>query len=472
MINTLFANKVRVMNIGLPGFARDLQEAGVEVVHVDWTPPAGGDEAVFNLLEEIEPLQGEIDKANAKALENLLKADPVLIGLGFAGQVIPGLPPRTLLHAGPPLSWEKMCGPVRGAIIGAIMYEGWADTPTEAKMLAASGEIGFAPCHHFGAVGPMAGVISPSMPVYIVENRAFGNLAYSSLNEGLGKVLRFGAYGPEVLQRLRWLRDQFYPVVKDAIEKAGGIELKNITSQALQMGDECHNRNKAATALFFRELAPLLVATNYPIDQIQRVLEFIRGNEHYYLNISMAACKASLVPATDIPYSTMVTAMARNGTEFGIQVSGLGNQWFTAPAMSVKGLYFPGFSEADANPDLGDSSITETCSIGGFAMASAPAIVKFVGGSPGDAQNYTRSMYEITLGESLSYSIPNLDFRGTPTGIDMIKVLETDVLPVINTGIAHREPGVGQIGAGLVNPPRECFVKALQVFANRYQKGV
>ncbi|MDP1551507.1 MAG: DUF1116 domain-containing protein, partial [Methanobacteriaceae archaeon] len=458
MIRNLFSSKLRVLNIGLPSFARDMAEAGVEVVNLDWQPPAGGDEAVLKLLESLAFAGNKISEANAQALERLLQADPILVDIGLAGEVMSGLPPRTLLHAGPPVSWEKMCGPVKGAIVGAIIYEGWADSPVAAEDLAASGKIGFSPCHQYGAVGPMAGVLSPSMPVYVVENRTFSNRAYASINEGLGKVLRFGAFSAEVLERLKWLRDELYPPLRDAIRLMGGIGLRNITSQALHMGDECHNRNKAATALLFRELVPALVKTGYPIAQISRVLEFIRGNEHFYLNISMAACKATLDPAHGIPWSTMVTAMARNGTEFGVRVSGMGDQWFNAPALPVKGLYFPGFSEADANPDLGDSTITETCGIGGFAMASAPAIVTFVGGSPTDALEFTRSMYEITLGENHNFTIPNLNFRGSPTGIDILKVLEADVLPVINTGIAHREPGIGQIGAGVVNPPRECFV--------------
>lgn len=464
----LFPEHVKVVNIGLPNFYSDMREAGVDVIHLDWMPPAGADENILGLLEKFGDVREKVDSANANALNRVLDADPVLIGLGFAGEVIPGFSGRTILHAGPPIPWEKMCGPVQGAIVGAILYEEWADSPETAIELAESGTINFAPCHHLGAVGPMAGILSPTMPVFIVENQSFGNRSYSSLNEGLGKVLRFGAYGVEVLDRLRWMRDEFCPVLRDAITAQGGISLKNITSQALQMGDECHNRNKAATALLFRELAPTMVKTDYPLDKITRALEFIQGNEHFYLNISMAAAKSVMDTVTNIPWSTMVTAMARNGTDFGIRLSGMGEEWFTAPALPVKGLYFPGFSDEDANPDLGDSTITETYGIGGFAMASAPAIIKFVGGSSGDALAYTKKMYKITLGENANYAMPNMNFRGTPTGIDLLKVIETDVQPIINTGIAHKEPGIGQIGAGLVNPPRDCFVKALQAFVQKY----
>ena len=462
--------EIRVVNIGLPDFAADLKEAGVDVVHLEWRPPAGGDARVLSLLERLAVKKEEIDSANQKALGRILEGDPTLIDLGLAAEVIPNYPERTLLHAGPPLSWEEMSGPVRGAVIGAVLFEGWAQSPEEAERLAAAGEIKFAPCHHFQAVGPMAGVVAPSMPVFVIENRAFGNKAYASLNEGLGKVLRFGAYGEEVLTRLTWLKDDFYPILKDALGSLEGISINNITSQALQMGDECHNRNKAATALLLRELAPALVETDYKPAAIRSALEFIQGNEHFYLNISMAACKAMLDPARDIPWSTLVVAMARNGTEFGIQLSGLGQRWFTAPALPVEGLYFPGYGPEDANPDLGDSAITETCGIGGFAMASSPAIVQFVGGSSNDALNYTREMYKITLGENGNYTIPNLNFRGTPTGIDLRKVLAKDILPVINTGIAHKEAGIGQIGAGVVNPPRDCFVQALEEMVREMPK--
>lgn len=463
-----FPDKVKIVNIGLPHFAKDMKEAGIEVWHVDWKPPAGGDEEVLSLLDELERETGKIAAANAEALERILAAEPRLVGMGLAGEVVPGLSGRTILHAGPPIDWDSMCGPVRGAVLGAILFENWADSPEKAMQLVEGGEVKLAPCHHYGAVGPMAGILSPSMPVFIVENESFGNRAYSSLNEGLGKVLRFGAYDSQVLERLKWMRDKLYPVLRDALAAVGGLSLKSITSQALHMGDECHNRNKAATAILFKELAPAMVRTCHPAGDIARAMEFIQANEHFHLNISMAACKSIMDSAMHIPWSTVITAMARNGTEFGIRVSALGEEWFTAPAQPVRGLYFPGFGDSDANLDLGDSSITETCGIGGFAMACAPAIVKFVGGDAEEAVRFTREMYKITVGESSHYTIPALDFRGTPTGIDLLRVLEKDLLPVINTGIAHKEPGIGQIGAGIVRPPRECFVKALRAYVKKH----
>jgi hypothetical protein len=357
---------------------------------------------------------------------------------------------------------------MRGAVIGACLYEGWASNDTEAEELAASGQIEFAPCHHYGAVGPMTGVVPPSMPGFVVENRRSGHRGFASFNEGLGKVLRFGAYNDEVLTRLAWMTNDLLPVLRAAIERHGPVEVKPLVSQALQMGDECHNRNKAATALLLRDLASDLFALSLPHDQVGRVVSFIAGNEHFFLNLSMAAAKVTMDAASGVPYSTVVTAMTRNGTDFGIRVSGLGDRWFTAPAELVDGLFFPGYGPEDANPDMGDSTITETSGIGGFAMASAIPIVQFVGGQAEDAVRYTTDMYRITVGENSVYGIPVMGFRGTPTGIDIRAVLEKDLPPVINTGIAHKDPGVGQIGAGVVRPPNACFKKALAAFAEEY----
>jgi hypothetical protein len=307
----------------------------------------------------------------------------------------------------------------------------------------------------------MAGVTTASMPVFVVENRAGGNRAYATLNEGLGKVLRYGAFAPEVLDRLRWFREGLGPALGRAIRRAGGIDVRAIIGQALQMGDECHNRNRAASALLIKALAPHVAALDLVASERERVLTFASGNEHFFLNVGMAACKVAADAAHGVPGSTLVTTMARNGTDFGIRVSGLGHRWFTAPADTPVGLYFTGYGPDDANPDIGDSAITETAGLGGFAMGAAPAIVQFVGGTPADALAVTRLMYEITMVESESYRVPALDFRGTPTGIDVRLVAQTGILPQINTGIAHRQPGIGQIGAGLVKPPRACFDAAL-----------
>jgi hypothetical protein len=410
-----------------------------------------------------------IDEANREAAERLMDSQPVLVDVSTAAEAIPGMTSRTILHAGPPVRWDRMCGPVRGAVMGALIYEGLASTPEEAQDLAANGEICFDPCHHHQAVGPMAGVISPSMPVWMVLNKSFGNFAYCTLNEGLGKVLRFGAYSREVIQRLKWMEEVLGPSLKKAVAVSGGINLKNIIAQALQMGDECHNRNVAATSLFLKEILPHLLDSGLEMSVVKEISDFIAGNVHFFLNLSMPACKATVDSILGLKDCTVVSAMARNGTDFGLRVAGLGGRWFTAPAGVPKGLYFPGFTEEDANPDLGDSTISETVGIGGFAMASAPAIVKFVGGTPADAQEYTQQMYEICVARHRDLQMPTLDFLGIPVGIDIRRVVETGVAPIINTGIAHREAGIGQVGAGILRAPMECFQDALIAFGEQYE---
>ena len=470
-INNLFQQRVAVVNIGISVFQEDLVTQEVEEIQVDWQPPAGGNvnliEAVYRTLNDQRVWQ-----ANQWAVEAVLNANPVLIDMDLAINVIPGMTKSTILHAGPPIEWEHMCGPMKGAVIGAIIYEGLAPTPREAEDMAGSGRIHFSSCHDHNAVGPMAGIISASMPVHIVENKTNGNYSYCTVNEGLGKVLRFGSYDTEVLERLRWIRQELFPTLKTVIGRSGGIDLKSLISQALQMGDEGHNRNKAATSLFVRAIAPYFCEADIPRDIAGRVLAFLRSNDHYFLNLSMPACKASLDAAYGIPYSSIVTAMARNGVEFGIQISGLPEkQWFTGPAQMLEGLLFPGFKDTDANPDIGDSTITETMGLGGFAMGGAPAIIQFVGGNISDAIAYSTKMYDITWTENSNFSIPNLDFKGTPTGIDICKVVQIGELPIINSGIAHKEAGVGQIGAGLVHPPMQCFEDALLALVDYIEVG-
>lgn len=461
----LLAGPLRVVTAGPELFASALRAQGAAVQAVDWRPPAGGDPDLTAALDALD--RPEVAAANAEAVRRLLAAEPALVGMGTAGEVIPGMTRTTVLHAGPPVTWDRMCGPMRGAVLGALVYEGLAATLAEAEQLAGSGGINFQPCHELNAVGPMAGIVTASMPVFIIENRAFGNQSYCTINEGLGKVLRYGANSPEVLDRLRWIEKVLAPVLGEAIRLSGGLDLRTLIAQVLHMGDEGHNRNKAGTSLFLRAILPHLLAVGGGRGIVRDCVQFINGNDHFFLNLTMPACKAALEAAHGIPHSTLVTTMARNGVEFGIRVSGAPGRWFTGPAQMIRGLYFPGFADADANPDIGDSAITETGGIGGFAMAAAPAIVQFVGGSPADALGYTTAMYEITLAEHATYTVPALGFRGTPIGIDVRKVVDLDLLPIINTGIAHRRPGVGQVGAGLVRPPREAFTSALLALAGR-----
>jgi hypothetical protein len=461
-----FGAGLRAVTAGVELFADALAAQGVAVSRVDWRPPAGGAVEIAAILARL--WRDEVEAANRTALARLMAAEPVLIDVRPAVEVVPGMTRDTVLHAGPPITWERMSGPLRGAVVGALLYEGLADTPGSAERLAATGAVRFDPCHHRGAVGPMAGIITASMPVMVVENRVHGNRAYSTLNEGLGKVLRYGANSPDVIERLEWMAASLGPALGAAARASGGIDARALMAQALQMGDECHNRNRAASALLIKALAPHLAGLGLPGAELARVFAFAGGNEHFFLNLAMAASKAAIDAAHGVAGSSLVTAMARNGTEFGIRVSGLGDRWFTGPAETPVGLFFPGFTAADANPDLGDSAITETAGIGGFAMAGAPAIVQFVGGTPADARRATQLMYEITCGESQVFRLPALDFRGTPTGIDVRLVVQTGILPQITTGMAHRRAGVGQVGAGVVHPPMACFEAALRALADAY----
>lgn len=461
-VQELFGQPIRAVNVGLESFAESLRTQGVTVQHVDWHPPLEGYAPLKTTRDGLD-----IDAINAAAVEKVRRGRPLIVGMGVAREVIPGFGERLLLHAGPPISWDRMCGPMRGAVMGAAVYEGWAKTYEEAAEMAAAGEFQFAPCHHYHAVGPMAGIISPSMPVFIIRNDTYGNLAYTNQNEGLGKVLRYGAYGEDVLRRLRWMEQVLYPALARAIDVTGPIDLRSLIAQALHMGDEGHNRNRAGTSLLIRQLMVGILKTS-PTDVAADVLKFIDSNDHFFLNLTMAAMKSMLEVIEGTEGCSVVTVMARNGTDFGIRVAGLPGEWFTAPAPIVEGLWLPGFSEKDANPDIGDSSITETGGIGGFAMAAAPAIVKFVGGTAALALSVTQEMYQITVGEHEAFTVPVLNFRGTPLGIDMRKVMASGVLPFINTGIAHKEPGVGMVGAGLTRAPKQCFERAFAAFKARY----
>jgi hypothetical protein len=461
-MSTLFGESLRVVNVGLQSFAESIDAAGGSVVHVDWRPPAEGDVELGRQLARLMSLP-QVEEANRKAFQAYLDAHPVLEAVRPAREAIPELNERLILHAGPPIEWDRMCGPMQGAIIGAVMFEGWAETVEAATSLAASGDIAFAPCHHHRAVGPMAGIISPSMSVWSVA--AGRHQAYSTLNEGLGKVLRFGANSTEVLDRLRWMRTTLGPALGEAVNAMGGIELKPLIAQSLHMGDEVHNRNVAASSLLLKRLVPALLESGRASHEIAAIVRFMAGNDHFFLNISMAACKAMLDAAHGFAASSLVTAMARNGVEFGVRMSGTGEQWFTAPAPVVQGLFFPSYGPDDAAPDLGDSAITETAGLGGFAMAAAPAIVQFIGGTPADAEASTRRMMRITMGNNPAFTIPSLNFAGTPAGIDARKVVDRGIAPVINTGIAHREAGVGQVGAGITRAPMACFSQAVSKLA-------
>ena len=412
---------------------------------------------------------GSIKQANDECIRRIEEGNAIWADLRLARDVVPGMDDYTVFHAGPPVSWQNMCGPMRGAVIGASMFEGWAKSPEEAIAIAESGKLKFDSSHHHRAIGPMSGIITPSMQVNVVRNERFGLETYSTLYMGTGKVLRHGAYDETVMAKLRWMNHELAPLLKAALQAAGGIDLMALVAQAVQMGDELHNRNKASNPLLITRLAPHLVATGER-DKVIEALNFIDNAGHFILNMVMAGCKGILDAGSGIPDSTIVTTIARNGYETGIRVSGLGDRWFTAPAPQIKGVFFPGYGPEDANPDMGDSAITETLGLGSLAMAGAPSVVQYVGGTPEFAVETTMNMYEITVAENKSFKMPTLNFRGTPLGIDIRKVVKTGITPVINTGISCKRPGVGQIGAGLTAVPMLCFEKAIEAFAA--QRGV
>jgi hypothetical protein len=409
-----------------------------------------------------------ITEANQKVVNAFMEARPVATTMAKAIEVVPGMHENMLLHAGPPVTYERLSGPTRGAMMGALMFEGKAKTPEEADKLLQSGKIEFAPCNDHMCAGPMAGVISPSQLVYVIENQTHGIKTFSNLNEGRGKVLRMGAYSQDVLDKLRWMETVLGPTVKTALEAIGGVDIRAMIAKSLHMGDDGHNREDAASLLWSMQLAPFIAKTAKDSQTAFDVIKFLGENALSILNPIMASCKAMTAAGENVEGSTIVTIMARNGTDFGIKVSGLGDQWFTAQSPIVKALYFPGFTEADACRDIGDSVITETAGIGGFAMAAAPALVTFIGGVPRDAINTTLDMYEITFAEHKMFTIPYLDFRGTPTGVDIRKVVEKQIAPRVNTGVAHKDPGVGQVGAGVVSAPMRIFEDALAAFAEKY----
>lgn len=470
MGSDLFSSDLKPVNLGLDMFAEDLEKQGVTPVLMDWTPPGGGDPEVIAALSRLEDpaVAEQIATANQEALGRILSAQPFLEGFGQAIDTVPGMTKTTILHAGPPIDFVRMSGPMKGAVTGALVFEGLAGNLDEAFELAASGDITFSPCHEHQSVGSMAGVTSASMWVHKVTNRTHGNTAYTNLSEQLSKILRFGANDRSVIDRLNWMREVFGPMLSEAMKlNTDGIDLRLMLSEALHMGDEAHNRNVAGTTLLIQALTPYLVETDFSTKDKVDVFDFVASSDYFSGPTWLVAAKAAMDAAGGIENSTVVTTMCRNGVDFGVRVSGTGDQWFTGPAQEVIGPMFAGYTREDAGLDMGDSAIAETFGMGGFAMAAAPAIVALVGGTVEEAMGYSRTMNAITTGNNPNITIPSLDFMGLPSGIDVLKVMETGIMPLINTAIAHKEPGIGMIGAGITHPPVEAFQQALRALADK-----
>ena len=463
----LLNTKPRIINIGVESFNESIVKYNGKSVQFSWKPAAGGNKEMIRIIHELNKIK-EIDEYNDQVVQRLKDAQPFLIDVVPAVSVIPELNGKVLLHAGPPtITYPEMTGPMQGSCIGAMLFEGWAKDEDEAKAMLEAGEIQFIPCHHVHAVGPMGGITSANMPVMVVENRLDGTRAYCIMNEGIGKVLRFGAYSKEVVDRLTWMKDVLGPVLGAAVRKMdGGLNLNVIIAKAITMGDEFHQRNIAASLCFLKEVAPVIVSMDWDQKEKEEVISFLAKTDQFFLNVMMATGKSMADCARKIEKGCIVTAMTRNGRNFGIRISGLGDQWFTAPVNTPNGLYFTGFSEKDANPDIGDSAITETVGVGGMAMVAAPGVTRFVGaGGFEDALRVSNEMEEICISHNPNFTIPTWDFKGTPLGIDIRKVVATGITPLINTGIAHRQAGVGQVGAGTVRAPLGCFEKALEAYA-------
>jgi NifU-like protein involved in Fe-S cluster formation len=464
-INELFKSKIHAINVGIEFFKDDIVKQNASATHLDWTPPGGGKPELIAALDKLEnpSVLEKIEEANKLAVERIVNSQPVLIGFDQAINCVPGMTKTTILHAGPPITFDKMSGPMKGAVTGALVFEGLAKDIEEAYEVAASGAITFAPCHEHNCVGSMAGVTSASMFMHIVENKTYGNIAYTNLSEQMAKILRMGANDQSVIDRLNWMRDVLGPILRDAMKlNTDGIDLRLMLAQALHMGDECHNRNVAGTTLLIQALTPYILETDFTTVQKRQVFDFVASSDYFSGPTWMALSKCALDAAHGIENSTIVTTMARNGVEFGIRVSGMaGNTWFTGPAQKVVGPMFAGYKPEDSGLDIGDSAITETYGIGGFAMATAPAIVALVGGTVDEAIGFSTKMKEITTTENPNVTIPLLNFMGIATGIDVRKVTQTGIMPVINTAIAHKDPGIGMIGAGITYPPVEAFEKAL-----------
>lgn len=472
-MNKLFSDKLNVINVGLEKFTEDINEQGTTSIQLDWAPPGLGNEAVIqalNILERPENL-AKIEKANKNVFNIISTSSIYLTGYAKAIDVIPGMKKNMIIHAGPPITWDRMNGPMRGAILGAIIFEGFADNLIDAEKVAMSGEIEFSPCHEHDSVGSMAGVTSASMYVHIVENKTYGNIAYTNLSEQMSKILRMGANDDSVIERLIWMRDTFGPMLSEAMTYIeGGIDLRLLVSQALHMGDELHNRNVAGTTLLIQALTPGIIQTSFSVEKQKEVFDFIASSDYFSGPTWMAFCKAALDAAVEKEeYSSIVTTMARNGTDFGIRLASMSpKEWFIGPSQKVIGPMFAGYTEEDSGLDIGDSAITETFGLGGFSMAAAPAIVALVGGTINEATNYTLSMGSITTDLNPNITIPSLNFMGLPTGIDIMKVMATNTLPIINTAIAHKDAGIGMIGAGITHPPVEAFQKAIVAFSKKF----
>jgi len=451
--------EVRAVNVGLPAFAEAVRAQGGEAVEIDWAIPAEGDPELVRALTRLYAAEDRYGPANAEVLRRLDSSAPVLVGVARAIDVVPGMGGRTVLHPGPPLPWEAFCDPLRRSVRATVMAEGWASSPEEAQRLVDGGEVTLEPANHHAAVVPMATTLGPSAPVFVVEDPVSGQRAFSGINQGPGRTAWFGVEAPEAVERLVFLREVVGPILDRALRASPPLEVFSFAAQGLLMGDDSHMRTQAATNLLIRHLLPALVGE--PDPRRTEVARFLSGNHLFFLNVVMAAAKAATAWAAEVEGSSIITAMARNGTTFGIRV-GADQRWFVAPAPPVEdALFHPGYGPGDAAPDIGDSAVLELVGLGGAAAAASPAVAAFVGGRIADAVERSTAVARICVGRSGRFSLPLLDFKGAPIGVDVRRVVELGITPAINTGILHATAGTGQVGAGVARAPMACFREAL-----------
>ena len=460
--------RVEAVTLGLSAFAGALRDQGAPVVEVDWRPPAGGDGEAVRTLARLWGRHGAtVAAANARAVEAIEQTSAQALSVEPAGTVVPGLGDGTLLHAGPPIEWERVCDPQRRALVAAALFEGWAGDREEAAALLARGEIALASGNEHAHVGPMTGVCSPSMPVWVVEDATSGARAYSTLNEGPGRTLWFGVGDDESIARLRFFRDDLGPRLARMLAHRGPIDVFGLAAQGLNMGDELHMRSQATGNLLIRDLAPALAVVGG-----EEAARFLAGNHHFFLNLTMAAAKCASLATADCAGSSVVSLIARNGTEVGIQLAGMPGRWFVAEAAPVAdALLREGNGPDDAARDIGDSAVIECVGLGGMALAAAPAVASFFGGDAAAAAARTELMAEICAARSERFTITARDFAGTPVGIDARLVVELGVTPQITTGVLHAHAGTGQIGAGVAHQPVEPFRAAIAALTASLDDG-
>jgi len=455
--------EIRVVNAGLEGFYNELREQGVQAVHVDWRPPAGGDVALIDKLSRLQC--PAVEEANAAPIARIMDSRPLWVDVAPAIQSIRGMEPCDLLHSGPPIDFGDMCDPQQRAVEAAAIFEGWVTDRRGLLAKLKNKAIRLRPNYTLGSVGAMCGIISPSMPVIVTENATYGNRSWSTFNEGKGNVIWMGTYDSGTIKRLRWMRDVLGPSLRAALRtREEGLDIFKMIAEGVLMGDEVHARSAACTMLLMRQLVPMLLETGLKKNVISRIVEFMSSNNHSFLSLTLTACKVAADAAHGIPNSTVVTAMSRNGVDFALRVGGMDGWTIVPTAPMDEAIYYSGYGPEDAAGDIGDSAIVETAGLGGMVIGAAPSISSFVGGTMAHSRRAMAAMRSICAGSNPAFAPGSVDFTPASLGVDLRKVVRLGRTPIIDTGVLHKASGVGQIGTGIARAPMEAFIKALRAF--------